>query len=103
MQGIPAKDPAFGLDAVWIDPAQREEAQARGYTVVDVSTVIATHLSKVVQDHADELLGHQEVQEMLDRLEKQSPKLVEELVPKTLPLSCIVRVLQELLREDEGR
>lgn len=99
MQGIPAKDPAFGLDAIWIDPAQREEAQARGYTVVDVSTVIATHLSKVVQDHADELLGHQEVQEMLDRLERSAPKLIEELVPKTLPLSAIVRVLQELVRE----
>jgi len=99
MQGIPAKDPAFGLDAVWVDPAQREEAQARGYTVVDVSTVIATHLSKMVQDHADELLGHQEVQEMLDRLGRNSPKLVEELVPKTLPLSAIVRVLQELVRE----
>ena len=78
---------------------QREDAQARGYTVVDVPTVIATHISKLLQENAHELFGHQEAQELVDRLEKQSPKLVEELVPKTLPLSCIVRVLQELLRE----
>ncbi|HHQ14802.1 MAG TPA: flagellar biosynthesis protein FlhA [Chromatiales bacterium] len=99
IEGIPARDPAFGLDAVWIDPAQREEAQSRGYTVVDAATVIATHLSKVLQDNAHELLGHQEVQELLDRLANSAPKLVEELVPKTLPLSVVVRVLQELLRE----
>ena len=66
--GIPTQDPAFGLEAVWIDPAQREEAQARGYTVVDVATVIATHMSKLLQEHAHELLGHQEAQELLDRL-----------------------------------
>jgi flagellar biosynthesis protein FlhA len=99
IKGIPAKDPAFGLEAVWIDPAQREDAQGRGYTVVDVSTVVATHLSKILQDHAHELLGHQEAQELLDRLERAAQKLVEELVPKTLPLSVVVRVLQELLRE----
>ncbi|MCK6371787.1 MAG: flagellar biosynthesis protein FlhA, partial [Gammaproteobacteria bacterium] len=97
--GIPTRDPAFNLDAVWIDPVQREEAQARGYTVVDVPTVIATHLSKVLQENAHELLGHQEVQQLLDRLGKGAPKLVEELTPKTLPLSVIVRVLQELLRD----
>jgi flagellar biosynthesis protein FlhA len=99
LPGIATKDPAFGLEAVWIDPAQREDAQARGYTVVDVPTVVATHLSKLLQDNAQELLGHQEVQELLDRLARSAPKLVEELVPKTLPLSTIVRVLQELLRE----
>ncbi|MDJ0929420.1 MAG: flagellar biosynthesis protein FlhA [Gammaproteobacteria bacterium] len=99
IEGIPTQDPAFGLDAVWIDPAQREEAQGRGYTVVDVATVIATHLSKVLQDNAHELLGHQETQELLDRLARNAPKLVEELVPKTLPLSAVVRVLQELLRD----
>ncbi len=99
IQGIPGKDPAFGLEAAWIDPAKRDEAQARGYTVVDVSTVVATHLSKVVQDHAHELLGHQEAQELLDRLARTAPKLVEELVPKTLPLSAVVRVLQELLSD----
>lgn len=97
--GIETRDPAFGLEAVWIDPAQREEAQARGYTVVDVPTVVATHMSKLLQEHAHELLGHQEAQELLDRLSRTAPKLVEELVPKTLPLSTVVRVLQELLRD----
>jgi len=99
MAGIETRDPAFGLEAVWIDPAQREEAQARGYTVVDVPTVVATHMSKLLQEHAHELLGHQEAQELLDRLARTAPKLVEELVPKTLPLSTVVRVLQELLRD----
>jgi flagellar biosynthesis protein FlhA len=97
--GIPTRDPAFNLEAVWIDPVQREDAQSRGYTVVDVPTVIATHLSKVLQEHAHELLGHQEAQQLLDRLAKSAPKLVEELTPKTLPLSVVVRVLQELLRD----
>ncbi len=99
IQGIATRDPAFNLEAVWIDPVQREEAQSRGYTVVDVPTVIATHLSRVLQENAHELLGHQEVQQLLDRLGKAAPKLVEELTPKTLPLSVIVRVLQELLRD----
>ena len=99
IDGIATHDPAFGLEAAWIEPVQREDAQARGYTVVDVPTVIATHISKLLQENAHELFGHQEAQELVDRLEKQSPKLVEELVPKTLPLSCIVRVLQELLRD----
>jgi flagellar biosynthesis protein FlhA len=99
IQGIATRDPAFNLEAVWIDPVQREEAQARGYTVVDVPTVIATHLSKILQENAHELLGHQEAQQLLDRLAKSAPKLVEELTPKTLPLSVIVRVLQELLRD----
>jgi len=99
VDGIATREPAYGLDAVWIDPVQRETAQAGGYTVVDVPTVIATHLSKVLNERAHELLGHQEVQELLDRLGKRAPKLVEELVPKALPLSLIVRVLQELLRE----
>ncbi len=97
--GIPTRDPAYGLEAVWIDPGQREEAQVRGYTVVDVATVVATHLSKVLHENAHEVFGHQEGQELLDRLGKQAPKLVEELVPKTLPLSVVVRVMQELLRE----
>jgi flagellar biosynthesis protein FlhA len=99
IQGIGTRDPAFNLEAVWIDPVQREEAQARGYTVVDAPTVIATHMSKVLQENAHELFGHQEAQFMLDRLAKQAPKLVEELVPKTLSLSVVVRVLQELLRD----
>ncbi len=99
IDGIATQDPAFGLEAAWIEPVQREDAQARGYTVVDVPTVIATHISKLLQENAHELFGHQEAQELLDRIEKQSPRLIEELVPKTLPLSCIVRVLQELLRD----
>lgn len=97
IEGIAAKDPAFGLEAVWIEPVQRDDAQSRGYTVVDVPTVIATHISKLLQENAHELFGHQEAQELLDRLSRQAPKLIEELVPKTLPLSCVVRVLQELL------
>jgi flagellar biosynthesis protein FlhA len=99
ISGIPAQDPAYGLEAVWIEPVQREEAQSRGYTVVDVPTVIATHLSKVLHENAHEIFGHQEAQELLDRLGKQAPKLIEELVPKTLSLSVVVRVLQELLRD----
>jgi flagellar biosynthesis protein FlhA len=99
IDGVPTKDPAYGLDAVWIDPVQRETAQSAGYTVVDVPTVVATHLSKVLHEQAYELLGHQEAQELLDRLARSAPKLVEELVPKSLPLSVVVRVLKELLRE----
>lgn len=99
INGIAAQDPAYGLEAVWIEAVQREEAQSRGYTVVDVPTVIATHLSKVLHENAHEIFGHQEAQELLDRLGKQVPKLVEELVPKTLSLSVVVRVLQELLRD----
>jgi flagellar biosynthesis protein FlhA len=99
LQGIPAKDPAFGLDAVWINAAQREQAQTMGYTVVDVSTVIATHLSTLIQEHAHELLGHEEVQQLLNVLARQAPKLVEDLVPNILALSVIVKVLQSLLAE----
>jgi flagellar biosynthesis protein FlhA len=97
--GSPTKDPAFGLDAVWIDKARREQAQAQGYTVVDSSSVIATHLSHLLQMHAHELLGHEEVQQLLTRLQKAAPKLVEDLVPKLLPMSVVVKVLQNLLLE----
>jgi flagellar biosynthesis protein FlhA len=97
--GIPGKDPVFGLSAVWIDGSQREHAQALGYTVVDASTVVATHLSQLIQDHAHELLGFEETQRVLDNVAKTCPKLVEELVPKILPLSGVVRVMQNLLRE----
>jgi flagellar biosynthesis protein FlhA len=99
LQGIQTKDPAFGLDAVWIGSDQREQAQTMGYTVVDVSTVIATHLSALIQEHAHELLGHEEVQQLLNVLSRQAPKLVEDLVPKALPLSVVVKVLQNLLEE----
>ncbi len=99
IQGTPTRDPAFGLEAVWIHPDQRDEAQAMGYTVVDASTVVATHLSAILQENAAELLGHEEVQHLLDTLAKSAPKLVEDLVPNALPLGVVVKVLQNLLRE----
>jgi len=99
LQGIATRDPAFGMEAVWIDAASRDHAQALGYTVVDPSTVIATHLSFVIQSHANEILGHEEVQQLLNGLAKSAPKLVEDLVPRVLPLSTVVRVLQSLLAE----
>jgi flagellar biosynthesis protein FlhA len=97
--GTPTKDPTFGLDAVWIDPASREQAQGLGYTVVDAGTVIATHLSQLLKEHAHEMLGHEEVQHLLDVLGKHSPKLVENLVPKTLSLGVVLKVMQNLLAE----
>jgi flagellar biosynthesis protein FlhA len=99
LRGTPTTDPAFGLQAVWIDAAQRDQAQTLGYTVVDASTVVATHLSELLQSHAHELLGHDEVQQLLDNLAQIAPKLVEDLVPKLLPLSVVLRVLQNLLQE----
>jgi flagellar biosynthesis protein FlhA len=99
LQGIATRDPAFGMEAVWIEAASRDHAQALGYTVVDPSTVIATHLSFVIQSHANEILGHEEVQQLLNGLAKSAPKLVEDLVPRVLPLSAVVRVLQSLLAE----
>ena len=100
VQGQPTRDPAFGMEAVWIDPSKREEAQALGYTVVDPSTVIATHLSRVLKAHAHELLGHDEVQQLLDLLGRSHPKLVESLVPKSLELNVVLKVLQNLLQEE---
>jgi flagellar biosynthesis protein FlhA len=99
IQGIATKDPAFGMDAVWIEPNARDQAQTLGYTVVDPSTVIATHLSFIVQNHAHEILGHEEVQHLLNTLAKSAPKLVEDFVPRVIPLSTLVRVLQGLLAE----
>jgi len=99
IQGISTRDPAFGMDAVWIDPSARDHAQTLGYTVVDPSTVIATHLSFIIQSHAHEIIGHEEVQQLLNTLSKSAPKLVEDLVPRVLPLSVVVRVLQGLLGE----
>ncbi|RDV25082.1 flagellar biosynthesis protein FlhA [Alteromonas aestuariivivens] len=99
LDGRPTKDPAFGLDAVWIKPAKREHAQTLGYTVVDAATVVATHLSQLLTNNAYQLLGHEEVQQLLDMLAKNHPKLVEGLVPDILPLSTVVKVLQTLLFE----
>jgi len=97
LPGSATKDPAFGLEAIWIEKSRREQAQAQGYTVVDASSVIATHLSHLLQSHAHELLGHEEVQQLLNRLAKSAPKLIEDLVPKLLPMSVVVKVLQYLL------
>ena len=99
LQGIATRDPAFGMEAVWIEPASRDHAQALGYTVVDPSTVVATHLSFILQQHAQEILGHEEVQQLLNALAKSAPKLVEDVVPRALPLAALVRVLQGLLAE----
>jgi flagellar biosynthesis protein FlhA len=99
LPGPVTSDPAFGLPAVWVDAATRDQAQAMGYTVVDAGTVVATHLNHLITMHAAELLGRQEVQQLLDHLTKESPKLVEDLVPKMLPLSTLQKVLQNLLSE----
>ena len=99
LNGIAGKDPAFGLEAVWIDQSQRDQAQSLGYTVVDASTVVATHLNQVLHKHAHELLGHEEVQQLLQLLAKSSPKLAEELVPGLVSLSTLLKVLQALLQE----
>ena len=99
ISGAETTDPAFGLDALWIEGSQRDQAQSLGYTVVDPNTVIATHLSQLLQTHANELLGHEEVQHLLDKLAETAPKLVENLVPDTLNLGVIVKVLQSLLAE----
>ncbi|HJT52017.1 MAG TPA: flagellar biosynthesis protein FlhA [Nitrosospira sp.] len=100
LPGLATSDPAFGLPAVWIEAGQREQAHALGYTVVDAGTVVATHLNHLIHNHAAELLGRMEVQQLLDRLAKDSPKLVEDLVPKLLPLSALQKILQNLLEEN---
>ncbi len=100
VEGLAGKDPAFGLDAVWVEPGNREHAQILGYTVVDASTVVATHVNQVLLRHAHQLLGYDEVQRLFDRLAESAPKLVEDLVPKTVPLRVVCKVLQNLLREE---
>ncbi|APQ14430.1 flagellar biosynthesis protein FlhA [Pseudomonas oryzihabitans] len=99
LNGVAAKDPAFGLEAVWIDVTQRDQAQSLGYTVVDASTVVATHLNQILFKHAHELIGHEEVQQLLQVLAKSSPKLAEELVPGIVSLSTLLKILQQLLQE----
>lgn len=100
LPGAVTRDPAFGLPAVWIEAALRDQAQSQGYTVVDAGTVVATHISHLIQTHSAELLGRQELQQLFDHLAKTAPKLAEDLVPKLLPLSTVQKVLQNLL--DEG-
>ena len=99
VEGIPTKEPAFGLDAVWIEPSQRDYARTLGYTVVDSATAIATHLNTLLRDNAAELLSHDETQQLLDKVAGRSPKLVEDLVPGKLPLATITKVLQNILDE----
>ena len=99
LPGTETTDPAFGLPAFWIESTMREQAQANGYTVVDASTVVTTHINHLLSMHAAELLGRQELQQLLDHLSSQSPKLIEELVPKLLPLSAVQKVLHNLLEE----
>lgn len=99
LDGVHVKDPAFGLDAVWIDVAAKDKAQSLGYTVVDASTVVATHLNQILQKNVHDLLGHEEVQKVLDMLAKQSPKLAESLVPETVSMTVLLKVLKNLLAE----
>ena len=99
LAGTPTREPAFGLEAVWIEPSMRDQARTLGYTVVDASTAISTHLNKVLRENASDLLSHDEVQQLLDKLSAKSPKLVEELVPGKLTLGVLTRTLQNLLNE----
>lgn len=99
IEGIPTKEPAFGLDAMWVSPARKEDAEIAGYTVVDLPTVMATHLTEIVRTHAHELLGRQEAATLIENFKKSHPKVIEELIPDLLPLGSVVRVLQNLLKE----
>jgi flagellar biosynthesis protein FlhA len=99
IEGVPTREPTYGLPAFWIKEGVREKAMAQGYTVVDLATVLTTHLSDAIRIHAHELLGRQEVQQLLDDLRNSHPKVVEELVPNLLPLGGVVKVLQNLLSE----
>jgi len=99
IEGIPTKEPVFGLPALWVPEKRKEEAHFSGYTVVDISTIMATHLTEILKGHAEELLGRQDVQKLLDRLAQNYPKAVEELTPNNLALGVVQRVLQNLLRE----
>jgi len=99
LQGIDTREPAFGLEAVWIEPSQRDHARTLGYTVVDASTAIATHLNKVLRENASDLLSHDEAQQLLDKLAAKSPKIVEDLIPGKISLGVFTKVLQNLLLE----
>jgi len=99
LDGVPTKEPAFGLDALWISPMRKEDAEIAGYTVVDLPTVMATHLTEIIRTHAHELLGRQEASNLIETFKKSHPKVVEELIPDLLPLGSVVRILQSLLKE----
>ncbi|WBA82544.1 flagellar biosynthesis protein FlhA [Endozoicomonas sp. GU-1] len=100
LNGTPTKDPAYQLDALWIEPSDRDHASGLGYTVVDPASVMATHLNKIIDEHASELLGHDEVEQLVDKLRHYSPKLADELIPKKISISIFSKVLRELLVED---
>lgn len=99
VQGVPTKEPSFGLDALWISEGDKERAQFAGYTVVDLSTVVTTHITELVRSHMHELLGRQEVQHLIDNMQKQAPKVVEELIPSLMSIGAVQQVLAHLLRE----
>ena len=99
LQGLRTKDPSFGLDAIWIDPLQRDYARSLGYTVVDASTTIATHLNKLLSENCNLLIGHDETQQLVEKLAASAPNLVEELVPKKLAIGTLTQILQNLLAE----
>lgn len=100
LNGTPTKDPAYQLDALWIEPSDRDHASGLGYTVVDPASVMATHLNKIIDEHASELLGHDEVEQLVDKLRHYSPRLADELIPKKISISIFSKVLRELLMED---
>jgi flagellar biosynthesis protein FlhA len=97
--GVPTKEPAFGLDAIWINPKQKDEATYAGYTVVDLSTVVATHLTELIRQNASELLGRQELQSLLDSFKQTAPKVIEDLIPGLVPVGTVLKVMKNLLRE----
>jgi flagellar biosynthesis protein FlhA len=99
LEGIPTKEPAYNMDAIWVEKEAAEDAEALGYTVVDPSTVIATHISKVIKNNASELIGQDDVQNLVDRVKERSPKLIENLIPEKITLSGLTNILQRLLRE----
>ncbi len=100
LPGNVSTDPVFGLEAVWIESSQRDQAQTYGYTVVDPSTVVATHMSQILQEHAHELLGYKEVQSLIDRYSEHSPKVIDDIIPGIIPVSIVLKVMQNLLREN---
>ena len=100
VEGEKTTEPVFGLPAVWIRGADKEQAQLYGYTVVDSTTIIATHISEIIKKHAHELVGRQELQQLLDNLATICPKVVEDLVPSLLTLGTVLRVIRNLLREE---
>src|SRR5690606_10496697 len=99
IRGVPTKEPAFGLDAIWVSKMQKDEAELAGYTVVDLPTVMATHLTEILRSHGHELLGRQEADARIENLKKQYTRVVEELVADLLRLGAVVKVMQNLLRE----